>query len=509
MAQAVRAGRYAADRASFACRPQRAAPPTGPIGCLAILLLILAGAIGTAAAQDARALPPGGSPAAGQKSADERRAAAGNLVGHGGPIKAVRIDTASNRVLTGSFDYAMMAWDISGEQPRQLARFEDHDGAVNAVAFVPGTSRVLSAGDDGTVSIWDISTGALVHRFSGHQGKIVGLAVTGDGHWAASASWDHTARLWDLEQLAPGPVLRGHAGPVNAVAFSADGSRVYTASYDGSIGVFRREDGSFERPVYRHGWGINVLERLPDSERLVFGAINGAAGVIDPGNGKVVVQLKQHERPVLAVAVLEKPSLIATGGADGVIRVSRSGDGAVLEEYQNPFGPIWALAFTREGRSLYYGGLDDFATLWHIRPRQPFEPVQSEFPRRFQQVGESDDVLEQGRIQFARKCSICHTLTPDGGNRAGPTLYNLFGRRIGTLPGYPYSEALKQLDIVWTEETVSKLFEFGPDEFTPGSKMPLQKMTDKAQRDALVAYLKVATAPPSVDGGTGTGDGSK
>lgn len=440
---------------------------------------------------------------------DARRAAAGNLVGHGGPIKAVRIDVDSGRALTGSFDYAMMAWDISGPQPRQLARFEEHEGAVNAVAFIPGSSRALAAGDDGAIYVWDLETGRLVHRFSGHGGKVVGLAVSDNGRWAASASWDRTARIWDLTQFEPGPVLSGHQGPVNAVAFAQNGNRVYTASYDGSIGAFQRADGSFERPVYKHGWGINVLERLPGTDKLVFGSINGSAGIIDAAKGEVITELRPHQRPVLALAVLDQPSLIATGSADGTIRISRAADGAVIEEYQNPYGPIWALAFTSEGRSLYYGGLDDFATLWHVRPRQAFEPVESPFPRRFQQGGGGDDILAQGEIQFARKCSICHTLTPDGANRAGPTLYALFGRRIGTLPGYPFSDAVKQLDIVWTEETVSKLFELGPDEFTPGSKMPLQKMTDKAQRDALVAYLKAATAPHPVDGRDSVGQGSK
>ncbi len=475
-----------------------------------MLSLALAATALPALAQDKPQSPNGSISPEATRAADEaRRASAGNLVGHGGPIKAVRVDIASGRALTGSFDYAMMAWDISGPEPRQLARFEDNDGAVNAVAFVPGSKRVLSAGDDGTVSVWDIGSGQLVHRFQGHEGKVIGLAVSDDGRWAASASWDRTARIWDLAQLAPGPVLSGHQGPVNAVAFAKDGARVYTASYDGSIGAFRRADGSFERPVYKHGWGINVLERLPGTDRLAFGSINGSAGVVDPGKGEVIVELQPHQRPVLALSVLEKPSLIATGSADGVIRVSRAEDGKVIEEYQNPYGPIWALAFTSEGRSLYYGGLDDFATLWHVRPRQSFEPVDSPFPRRFQQSGDGGDTLAQGQIQFARKCSVCHTLTPDGANRAGPTLHGLFGRRIGTQPGYPYSEALKQLDIVWTEETVSKLFELGPDEFTPGSKMPLQKMTDKAQRDALIAYLKAATAPLPVDGGDRVGQGSK
>src|SRR5947209_18688282 len=69
-----------------------------------------------------------------------------------------------------------------------------------------------------------------------------------------------------------------------------------------------------------------------------------------------------------------------------------------------------------------------------------------------------------------RACVACHTLGKGEANRAGPTLANLFGRRIATLPGYDFSEALKQLDIVWTPETVAKLFELGPAAYTPGTR---------------------------------------
>ena len=185
----------------------------------------------------------------------------------------------------------------------------------------------------------------------------------------------------------------------------------------------------------------------------------------------------------------------------------RAADGAVLEEHKNAFGPVWALAFTADAKGLYYGGLDDFATLWTFAPRQPFEPVDSTFPRRFQVRGQADSLEAKGELQFARKCSVCHTLTPDGGNRAGPSLHGVFGRRIATLPGYPFSEPLKKLEIVWSEASVAQLFELGPDVLTPGSKMPLQRMTDKAERDALIAFLRVATTA-AVDPAAPPGQGS-
>jgi cytochrome c len=92
-----------------------------------------------------------------------------------------------------------------------------------------------------------------------------------------------------------------------------------------------------------------------------------------------------------------------------------------------------------------------------------------------------------------RACVACHTLRADDGNRAGPTLHGIFGRRIATLPGYNFTAALKQLDIVWTPETVAKLFEVGPAIFTPGTKMPEQRIGTAEERDVLVKFLERAT----------------
>jgi cytochrome c len=458
--------------------------------------------------------PPTASPSP-KGNVAERRARPGNLVGHGGPVKAIAVDWPSG-ILTGAFDYAMGHWTLEVENgPMILRRFDRHGGAVNAVAFaMPDTIHIgtakgdghysltgsgwgLAAGDDAAVRVWDLRGRDEVHQFTGHSGKIVALAVTRDGLMTASASWDRTARLWDLAKLKPGPVLDGHQGPVNGVAFSNDGRRVFTASADGQVRAFDVATGALDRAIIKHGWGINVLARLPGGDRLVFGALNGSVAIVDGVSGAIVRELPSHDRPVLAVAVHETGELIATGGGDGLIRVMRAGDGSVVEEYKNPYGPVWALAFTPAGDGVYYGGLDDFVTLWKISPRESFEVIDSSYPRRFQVRGGGDDLIAQGEMQFARKCSICHTLEADGKNRAGPTLHNVFGRKIATLPGYPFSEPLKTLDIVWSAETVAKLFELGPDVFTPGSKMPLQKMTDKAQRDALIAFLRVATVAPA------------
>jgi cytochrome c len=72
-------------------------------------------------------------------------------------------------------------------------------------------------------------------------------------------------------------------------------------------------------------------------------------------------------------------------------------------------------------------------------------------------------------------------------------LHGIFGRRIAPLPGYNFSKALKHLDIVWAPETAARLFEIGPAQYTPGTKMPEQRIGAPEDRDALVKFLERAT----------------
>lgn len=469
---------------------------------LVFALAVSASAALAAPAGAARSVP--GASAGRVATADERAREEGNLVGHGGPVKTVVLGAGGREALTGSFDYSMIHWDLSGKDARIIRRYEEHDAAVNAVQFLPGGSRAVSAGDDGILRLWDLKTGTLVHKFAGHSAKVVAVAVSDDGRLAATASWDRTARIWDLEKLEPGPVLEGHTGPVNAVAFpeGKDPGVLYTASYDGSVRSWKLPSGEFTRRIYDHGWGINCLARLPGGKELLFGALNGAAGILDIDKGEVTKVLMPHEGPVLSISVEPESGLLATGGGDGRLDVWNIADWSLREQHQNPYGPIWGLAFTADAKKMYYAGLDDFVTLWQVTPRKPFEQVEGVFPRRFQ----AKENMSLGELQFARKCSVCHTLLKDDGNRAGPTLWGVFGRKAGTVEGYAYSPALRNSDIVWNEETIGALFDHGPQHVTPGSKMPLQRITDPEKRNALIAYLKKATTGEATESNK-AGDG--
>jgi len=88
---------------------------------------------------------------------------------------------------------------------------------------------------------------------------------------------------------------------------------------------------------------------------------------------------------------------------------------------------------------------------------------------------------------------VCHTLITDDKRRAGPTLYGVFGRKAGSVEGYSYSDALLTSDIIWDEDTINALFRDGPDQVTPGTKMPIQRMKNDKDRQDLITFLKTMT----------------
>lgn len=412
------------------------------------------------------------------------------LEGHGGPIRSISVSTDGKTALTASFDYAIIVWDLTSDKATIRHRLFGHDAAVNDVSFVPGTNKIVSVSDDGSFAIWNASSGKLISRLDDTADKVLDVAVSNDGKRAAVARWDGTARLFDVASRSEIARLEGHRGSVNAVTFSDDGATLYTGSYDGTIRAWDTATGVFLDPVYDFGWGINVLAVNGD-DTLIFGALDGTLAVVDLKTGVLRKQLAKFERPVLAVDVSPNGQTIAAGNGAGFIHLYDSETLSAKRDAAGSFGPVWGIAFTGNEDALYHVGLDDFAT-WHdLGSENTFQPIQSKFPRRFQ----LSDAESIGQLEFQRKCSVCHTLTPDGANRAGPTLYDVFGRRAGTLRGYEYSNAIKEADIIWNSETISRLFDEGPDIMIPGTKMPLQRLKSIDRRAELVEFLRVATAP--------------
>lgn len=403
------------------------------------------------------------------------------LKGHGGPVMGIAVNEDTGQVATASFDNSVGLWDA-----RTPTWFEGHKAAVNTVIFA-GPDKLISAADDFSILVWDIKSGSKT-RLEGHKGKVMGLAVSPDRKTVASASWDGTIGIWPLA-AGQQRFLEGHDGPVNSVAFGQDGI-LYSAAADGTLRTWDIASNS-DQVLINQGFGINRVLVGPNDSWLAYGAVDGVTRVMDATSGEELYDFSLDRRPILSLVHHAPSRQLAVGDGHGFIMIIDTDSWQIARDFRAmQRGPVWALAFRDDGQNVLAAGLSDLVYSWPVAMLKEFDPAGGE-ERSF--LRDPDD-MPNGERQFMRKCSICHALTPPPSRKAGPSLYGLFGRAAGALPEYPYSATLKNAKIVWTADTIDALFDMGPDHYIPGSKMPMQRITQETDRQDLITFLRRATA---------------
>ena len=408
--------------------------------------------------------------------------ACAQLRGHGGPVRALAISSDGQTAISGSFDSTAIRWSLTRNAAEQVLRF--HADSVNAVVLLRD-GHAATAGADGRIAIWTPGKAEPDAVLEGHTAPIAALALSPDGATLASASWDHTVRLWPLAGGAA-RVLEGHTQNVNGVAFAPDGRTLVSVSYDQSLRIW---PFAGETPtVVAMPCPLNAVA-IGSNDEIATGGTDGKLYFLT-GAGAAAGEIAAGPRPVISIAISPDGALVAAASIGGSVAVIDRKTHDLARTLVGPGAAVWSVAFLPDSRTLLTGGADNIIRRWNAVTGDLVDPLLLEA---------AGDPLaayagDHGAEVF-RACVACHTLGAEQANRAGPTLSGIFGRRIATVPGYNFSEALKRLDIVWTPETVSRLFEIGPSAYTPGTKMPEQRIGAAEDRDALVRFLERATKP--------------
>jgi cytochrome c len=99
----------------------------------------------------------------------------------------------------------------------------------------------------------------------------------------------------------------------------------------------------------------------------------------------------------------------------------------------------------------------------------------------------------RGRELYVKECAACHSLSASTEN--APMHCGLFGRKAGTVPGFPYSEAMRASGLVWDETTLDEFLE-APYRALPGTIMGFPGFSQQADRKDVIEYLKQASKDP-------------
>ena len=394
-----------------------------------------------------------------------------DLSGHAGPVSALAAD--GDRLVSGGFDGRAILWSADQTTARNLVRF--HDGNVTAVALMSG-GRHLTGGQDGRVALWDASGDGRTPVFATPHGvsPIAAMAVSPDETAIAVGFWDGRLVLMDPQGQTLGSV-QAHAGRLAGLAFLPSGDLV---SVGGDL-RFTRWDSSLS-PQASTGLPDlpNGLARVDDRLAVIFA--EGALRLFS-ADGALLPERFLSERPLVALAA--SPDTVAAAAVDGSVWLLAADTLQVRAEIAGEGGPVWALALA--GETLFAGGASGAIRRHATRDGARIGGAQAA-------ATDSYDDGSRG-AEVWRACAICHSLEPGDHSRAGPSLHGIFDRPIASVAGYAFSPALRDLDIVWTPQTVAELFEVGPDIYTPGSRMPDQRVADPADRQALVDFLDRAS----------------
>jgi len=97
----------------------------------------------------------------------------------------------------------------------------------------------------------------------------------------------------------------------------------------------------------------------------------------------------------------------------------------------------------------------------------------------------SDGDPTRGKAVFEKRCTGCHALE---GNREGPPLGGVFGRKAGSVGGFGYSLGLKASGITWNEASLERWLR-DPEMVVPDNKMDFH-LPKPQERSDIIAYFK-------------------
>ncbi|MEM1376546.1 MAG: cytochrome c family protein [Pseudomonadota bacterium] len=97
-----------------------------------------------------------------------------------------------------------------------------------------------------------------------------------------------------------------------------------------------------------------------------------------------------------------------------------------------------------------------------------------------------------------RQCSSCHNVADGAGNKAGPNLWGVIGRKPGAYPDFRYSSAMVaygEANPAWDFEAMNR-FLVKPRDYIDGTSMGYRGLRAEDDRANLIAYLNAQSAAP-------------
>lgn len=97
---------------------------------------------------------------------------------------------------------------------------------------------------------------------------------------------------------------------------------------------------------------------------------------------------------------------------------------------------------------------------------------------------------------FSKKCSVCHNIEKGAGNKVGPHLWGVIGRKVASIADFNYSAGMKAHgDRTWSFDEMNH-FQWNPRAWVPGTIMGYSGTPKDTDRANLIVYLNSQSDKP-------------
>ena len=100
-----------------------------------------------------------------------------------------------------------------------------------------------------------------------------------------------------------------------------------------------------------------------------------------------------------------------------------------------------------------------------------------------------------GAKVIKQKCLACHSIAQGGGNKIGPALWGVLGRKAGSIPDYKYSKAMAAHGKVWSFDEMNS-FLIKPKDWIKGTKMSFSGLKNVKDRASIIHFMNKYTDNP-------------
>ncbi len=314
---------------------------------------------------------------------------------HAQPVLALALSPDGERLLSGSADRTLRAFEAEGQRLLAKAHLDlavqavavARDGAIwaahgAAVSLVrpdpvepppPALCRPSTASEEeARAGLFEqhldearrsLADGDVASAF-----RLARTARTVQGHERAPtvlAFWDDLSRRLPRSALGSaweeGVVVQGHEA-VLGLALDAAGRRGFAAVFDGTVCVLDTEKRAVLGTLTGHDGAATSVAL--GREKLVSGGRDWTVRVWEAGSGRALAALEGHAETVTSVDASPDGARAASGSVDGTVRLwdlKALSAGAVLEGHA---ATVSCVRFSADGLVLASAGWDGATRLW-------------------------------------------------------------------------------------------------------------------------------------------------